>query len=765
MLRPSLMLCVSLSLAGCGSSEPPPVTDAGSPVDAVYADAGVDAPPPPDPVRATAPFVRYVDPLIGTGGLGYGTGSAFPGPQRPFGLARPGPDTSDARGAAIVYAHCAGYSHFDSHNAGFSQLHMHGTGIVDYGALGFMPVVGMRPDRTRQTGYLQPFRHSREVVEVGYYRVTFDESEITTEVTATDHVALYRVTFPAGSDGHLLFDVGHTLSEVRVTDGAVGVDPAAGELTGRVHLEGGYSNRIGGVVLHWVARLSRPLTAAGTWHDGALRPDARTQTGARVGAWVPVETTEAATVTVAIGLSLTDLDHARANLQAEAADLDFDRVRRASVEAWEPLLGRVRVEARGEAALRTYYTAVYHTLLMPTLLSDVDGSYRGVDRAVHRADGWRYYSDLSLWDTFRTEHPWLTMVYPEAQRDSVRSLLAMGRVLGYFPRWPLGAGETGGMLGDCGALMVADTWLRGLRDYDVDAAWRIARQGAFATPTRREAMDDYLSLGYVPMEGRGSSASATLEYTYADGALAAMARGLGHTADAAALETRSRGYRGLYDPAQGWLVGRHRDGRFAQVGRPEAWQDFYAEGNPWQYLWYAPHDLDGLADLLGGRARFLERLEEMFVRSMAARRTPLPDPYYWHGNEPDIHAPFIPAYFGDGDTASRYVDWVRRTRYGDGPDGIPGNDDAGTLSAWYTFAALGVFPLAGTEVWLLAAPSVTAGEVDLPGGATLRVEAPSAGTGSLRIRSVTWNGTPLERPRMTHGQIAQGGTLRFDLAP
>jgi len=724
---------------------------------------GVDVPPPLDPVRATAPYVRYVDPLIGTGGLGFGTGSAFPGPQRPFGLARPGPDTSNAEGAQIVFSHCAGYAHSDTHNAGFSQLHMHGTGIVDHGVLGFMPVVGMSPARTQQRGYLQPFRHSREVVEVGYYRVTFDESEITTEATATDHVALYRVTFPAGSDGHLLFDVGHTLSEVRVVDGAVAVDRTAGELTGRVRVEGGYSNRIGGVELHWVARVSRPLATAGTWRDGALDATAGAQAGVRVGAYVPVETMGSQTVTVAIGLSLTDLDHARANLMAEAADLDFDRVRRASADVWEPLLARVRVEARGEEALRTFYTAVYHTLLMPTLLSDVDGSYRGVDRQVHRADGWRYYSDLSLWDTFRTEHPWLTMVYPEAQRDSVRSLLAMGEVLGYFPRWPLGAGETGGMLGDCGALMVADTWIRGLRDYDVAAAWRIARQGAFATPTRREAADDYRTLGYVPMEARGSSASATLEYTYADGALATMARGLGHTEDAAVLEMRSRGYRSLYDASQGWLVGRHRDGRFAQVGRSESWQDFYAEGNPWQYLWYAPHDLDGLAMLLGGTPRFLERLDDMFVRSIAARRTPLPDSYYWHGNEPDIHAPFIPSYFGDGNAASRYVDWVRRTRYGAGPDGIPGNDDAGTLSAWYTFAAMGVFPLAGTDVWLLAAPSVTAAEVDFPGGATLRVEAPAAGTGALRLGGLSWNGTALPQPRMTQAQIAAGGTLRFDL--
>ena len=757
-------LALALCLAACSEPAPTPPADAAADVTAdVAPDVAPDAPPLLAPVRATAPYVRYVDPRIGTGGLGFGTGSAYPGPQRAFGLARPGPDTSNDRGDAPIFSHCAGYAYADTHVGSFSQLHMHGTGIVDYGALGFMPTVGMSAAKTAHNGRLERFRHERETVAAGYYRVAFDGSETVTEVTATDHVALYRVTFPRGADGHLLFDVGHTLSEVRVTQGEVEVDAAAGELRGRVRFEGGYSRRVGGVDAFWVARVSRPIDRAGTWSEGALFPDARAQTGTTVGAYLPVDTTADGSVTVAIGLSLTDVAHARANLAAEAADLDFDRVRRESSAHWESLLSRVRVEARGEPALTTLYTAVYHTLLMPTLASDVDGSYRGVDKVVRRAEGFRYFTDLSLWDTFRTEHPWLTLVYPEYQRDFVRSIMAMGDVLGFYPRWPLGTGETGGMLGDCGALMVADTWLRGLRDYDVAHAWDLARRAAFATPSRREALAEYLALHYVPVEARGSSASATLEYAYADGALSRMARGLGHAADADALAERARNYRNLYDPAQRFLVGRNRDGSFVHMARVESWQDFYAEGNAWQYLWYAPHDLDGLATLLGGRDALLARLGEMFELSMAARRTALPESYYWHGNEPDIHAPWIPSAFDDFTAASRNVEWVRSTRYGNGPDGIPGNDDAGTMSAWYVFAALGVFPLAGTDDWLLAAPSVTDAEVTLAGGATLRVSAPAAGTGAMAARAIRWGGETLAHPRMTQAQVAAGGTLAFDL--
>ena len=771
-MKSARTLALALCLAACSEHASTSPADAALPdapaVDAVTAVdvpvTAVDVPaPPPDPLRATAPLVRYVDPLIGTGGLGFGTGSAFPGPQRAFGLARPGPDTSNDRGDAPVFSHCAGYSYADTHVAGFSQLHMHGTGIVDHGALGFMPTIGMSAAKTRQRGRLERFRHERETAQAGYYRVAFDGSETVTEITATEHVALYRVTFPRGADGHLLFDVGHTLSDVRVTQGEVEVDAAAGELRGRVRFAGGYSNRFGGVDAYWVARISRPLARAGTWSDGVLTPAVNTQSGITVGAYVPVDTGADATVTVAIGLSLTDLAHARANLAAEAADLDFDRVRRESTASWESLLSRVQVEARGEPALKMFYSAVYHTLLMPTLASDADGAYRGVDKMVRRAEGFRYYTDLSLWDTYRTEHPWLTMVYPDYQRDFVRSIMAMGEVLGFYPRWPLGTGETGGMLGDCGALMVADTWLRGVRDYDVERAWGIARAGAFATPSRREALGEYLTLGYVPMEGRGSSASATMEYAYADGALSRMARGLGHAADAEVLARRATSYRNLYDPAQRWMVGRHRDGRFAEMPRAESWQDYYSEGNAWQYLWFAPHDLDGLATLLGGRERFLARLDEMFELTFAARRTPLPDNYYWHGNEPDIHAPWIPSAFDDFAASSRYVDWVRTRRYTAGPDGIPGNDDAGTMSAWYVFAALGVFPIAGTEDWLLAAPSVTAAEVSLGGGRTLRVTAPEGGTGATTARSLRWGTETLAHPRLTQAQVGAGGALAFEL--
>ena len=730
-------------------------------VDVVTTDVPAPAQPP---VRASAPLVRYVDPRLGTGGDGYGVGSAFPGAQRPFGLARPGPDTTDAAGNAIGFAHCAGYAAVDGFIAGFGQTHLHGTGIVDQGALGVMPTIGMTAAKTRQQGYLLPFHHDAEAASPGYYRVAFDGAAITTEVTATAHVAMYRKRFAPGADAAVLLDVGHTISDVHVTTGRIEVDAAAGEVRGSVHLDGGYSGRTGGVETFFVARLSRPLDGAGTWSAGVLAPTLRAQEGTAVGAWVPVDTRTDASVTVAIGLSMTDVAHARANLAAEAADLDFDRVRADAAAEWERALGRVQVTARGDAALQQFYTAVYHTLLMPTLLSDTDGSYRGVDGQVHQADGWRYYSDLSLWDTFRTEHPWLSLVYPDYQRDFVRSAVAMAQALGFFPRWPLGTGETGGMLGDCGALMVADSWLRGVRDFDAEAAWRIARSAALGSRSRRERLDDYMALHWVPADGGEKSAAQTLEYAYADGALGRWGAALGHTDDAAVFTARSAYYRNLYDPAQRFLVGRRRDGTFVPLVRPDFFDPVYAEGDAWHYLWLAPHDLPGLATLLGGRDALLARLDEMMQHTLAVPRTPvLPEPWYWQGNEPDIHAPWIPSAFDAFATTSRYVDFVRTHRFGLGPGGLPGNDDAGTMSAWYVFASLGMYPLAGTDTWLLAAPSVTEATLALAGGATLHVTAPAGGTGAYDAASIRWGGAALAHPTLTQAQVGAGGELSLDL--
>lgn len=713
---------------------------------------------------APEPLIQHVDPFVGTGGIGYGVGSGFPGPQVPFGLARPGPDTTLAGGVALGFAHCAGYHYDDAEVQGFSQTRMHGTGIVDYGHVRLMPTLGFSAEKTETAGYRRAFDKASEQASPGYYAATLADG-IAVELTATARVGLHRYTFPAGEDPVVLIDLGHTLSDTEPVDGLIEIDPA-GEVRGFHQVLGGYSKRFGGVTIHYVLRTSRPPVGFGTWAGGAPEEGATAAKGPESGAYLRFAPGEP--VTVAVGLSFVDAAHAAMNLEAEAAALDFDAARAAAEAAWEEQLARARVRGERAADFKSFYTALYHTLLMPTLASDVDGSYVGLDGAVHTSPG-PYYTDFSLWDTFRTLHPLLTLLYPEIQEEMLRSLTRMAKDGGYMPRWPLGTGYTGGMDGESATIVFADSVVKGIDPQAIGLAEAYAAMRATAmTPVPpgapypgRMGVAEYMEKGYVPIEAGGGSASWTLESAYNDFALAALADALGEAEDAAMFRARAGNWKGVWDPASELLIGRYADGSFAQGVDPLVWQDFYAEGDALQYAWYAPHDLTGLAEAMGGPAAALDRLDKFFVDSAAEAVGVMPQKYYWQGNEPDIHAPFIFSALGDHAGSAKWSRWVLRERYGAGPAGLPGNDDGGTMSAWLVFASLGVFPIAGTETYLLGSPIFSEATLDLPGG-ELRIVAPVTADDATPV-ALTWAGEPLDNPWIAHSALAGGGELRFEM--
>jgi predicted alpha-1,2-mannosidase len=673
----------------------------------------------------------------------------------------------DAAGLAPGFAHCAGYWYADDHIRGFSHTRPHGMGIPEYGAVMLMPTVGMDTTKTGPAGYGSAFRHDTEEAAPGYYAVTLDDPNVRVELTASDRVAIHRYTFEDGADAVVLSDVGHHMADVETTAGEITVDPARSELYGFSHFDGGYSGRFGGMPVYFVMRFSRPFASYGVWKAGTLFETETYREGVDAGAWARFDTSTDARVEVAVGISFVDVAHARMNLDAEAPTIDFDAVRAAADAEWEEVLGRIEIEGRAEAEFRMFYTALYHALLMPTLAEDVDGSYRGLDQAVHTADDFTYYTDFSLWDTYRTLHPFLTLVYPEIQLDFLRSLMAMADDGGYIPRWPLGIGYTGGMVGDGAVIVFADSWVKGITDFDLRAAYdAMLRTAMMETPSGaafggRRGISDFMSLGYYPTDRRGSATSWTLEIAYMDHGLATLADALGETSDAAAFAERAGYYRNTYDAESGFFIGRNADGSFADVS-PFVWEDYYAEGNAWQYLWLVPHDLDGLAELLGGRDALLSRLDTFFDQSMARRFQPLgPDLWYWHGNEPDLHAPWIYSALDRPAGTARATRWIVDTRYTDGPDGLPGNDDSGTLSAWYLFTALGLFPLTGLDYYLVSGPLLTGAVVHLPDG-DLTIEAPDASSRDIYVQSALHDGTPLERARIDHASLA-GTTLRFEM--
>ena len=728
----------------------------------------------PDPLPPVSDPIPYVDPFIGSGGFGYAAGSAFPGAAAPSGLAKVGPDTDGPFGT-IAFLHYAGYWFGDDTIQGFSHVHLHGTGLPDYGVLGLMPTDGpIDATRTTPDGYQSSFAKESERATPGYYDVTLDRGGIRVEITATPHAAHHRITFAAGQPGNLVIDLAKHLASGAVDSAEMELIPEEQRIAGRLRSVGGMSDSFGGYDLYFDAVTRQPWTEAVVWSDDSGAPAVGT---AAAGTGVGCGLSFAASgqpVEVQVGLSFVSAEGARANREAEMPAWDFEGTR-ASVEgAWRDLLSTILVEGGSEAERRIFYSALYRAFLMPTVASDVDGGYRFGAGEPAVADGFRFMTDMSLWDTYRTLHPLYDLVAPAVARDAVRSLVAMADVLGFFPKWPIATGESGVMLGASAEIVLADAYLKGVTDFDAARAYGILRAAALGAEAPaagrggRGDVDEYLDLGYVPAS-RDRSASTTVEYAWDDRALSGLAAALGEQADAERLAERSLGWRQLHDPEVGFVRARNADGSWPPAGDfdPTEFRDEYAEANAWQTVFSALHDPEGMSELAGGPDALVLRLEELFAQAevdLAARppgdmiASSLPRPFYWHGNEPDIHTAYLFALAGRPDLTAHWVDWIRASLYTDGADGLAGNDDGGTLSSWYVWSALGLYPIAGTERYILGAPIFTRARVRVPGG-TLTIEA---GEGGERTGRVLLDGAPVDGGEVRHGDLAAGRTLRFE---
>ncbi len=712
-------------------------------------------------------LVSLVDPKIGTGGLGYGVGCAFPGAGRPFGLVKASPDTADLGGSAPGFYHGGGYHADDEWVQGFSHLHAHGIGLTAYGVVALMPADGMDASKTTEAGYRMLWDKATEQASPGHYAVTLTDEEGTPRVevgiTATDRTALHRYVFADDAEPAVLLDLEHTLTGGSALGASLSLDPDTGRFQGWMDNDG----EMGPAFRVWFAGVvDPPPSTTGSWADGEPLEGQLEASGVDVGGywgWDPAALEDGA-VNVRLALSLTDQEGALTNLEAEHDGFDLEAGADAARAAWAELLDPVRVWGGEDDEAVIFATALYHTLLMPTAMDDADGRYRGFDDSVHVADGHRYHTDFSLWDTYRTAHPLYTLLWPELHAGMLASLARMAEQGGALPLWPLATYDAEVMLGSPAHVVVGEAWQKGLlREADgspsEDAATLLASalEVALGTGTapyaNRPDVATYDALGYYPADTVGRSVAWTQEVAIADGALAPMAAELGEADAAAWLAERARFYQNVYDPEVGYFHARLADGSFSEDFDDESWGDEYAEGNARHYLWLATHDPEGLVALLGGEQDAARRLQAFFEASALETDTFWPRENYWHGNEPDIHAAWLFALAGRPDLARTWVDWVAKTFYGTGPDGLAGNDDAGTLSAWYVFTAMGLYPLAGTDRYVLGWPRFD------------RVEFP-AGDGVFTISTgpgedLRYNGAPWGLPTLPHAAITEGGTLVF----
>ena len=719
--------------------------------------------------RDTAP-----DLFIGTGSHGH----TYPGPTLPFGMVQLGPDTDVERWDA-----CSGYHRGDSSIMGFSHTHLSGTGIGDMLDVLVVPATGpvkLTPGTLADpdAGYRQ--HYSDEIATPGYYRVRL-ASGVVAELTVTDRTGIHRYAFPPGA-GHILIDLSHLILDR--SDHAPLIDDA--HLTWDddiLMLTGG--RRVfrwaKGRRIHFALQLSRRPDRVTLYGDGDLAVDAPLVAGRRLKAVLQYDDAGAAPILIRAGLSGVDVAGAVANLSAEAPHWHFDRYRKAAARRWNGVLDTVRVTG-GTADQRTIMaTALYHAQLAPTLFSDVDGRYVGLDRAVHMlAKGEAAYSTYSLWDTYRALHPMLTLIAPDRAKLLVDDLIRQTKQSSYGPpAWPLQGVETGTMIGWHAVAVLAEALAKGI-PADYAAAWPAIRRRAFdaAGPDLDNSRDraDYATLGYVPADRMFESVSRTQEYAYDDWAMATLADAAGATADAAVLRRRSLNYRNVIDPVSGFARPRLASGAWTEpydpirLGRPGIDYRDYTEANGWQATFLNQHDLYGRIAHVGGDAAFEATLDALFAAPSTLPPDAPPDisglvGQYAHGNEPDQHAAYLYAYVGAAWKTQAMVRRLCVEMYKADPDGIIGNDDCGQMSAWFVLSALGFYPVDPVAaVYVFGSPLFDRATVALGGGRTLVVVARGNAPDRPYVRAVRWNGRPWTKSWIDHATLAAGGMLEFEMS-
>jgi predicted alpha-1,2-mannosidase len=687
--------------------------------------------------------VQFVDPFIGTGG----GGNTFPGALVPWGMVSVSPH-NDMRSPS-------GYKYGREWIYGFGHVQISGAGCSDLGNILLTATTG--PLRTTEDGYRS--HYADEVAQPGYYAVTLADHGIRAEATATTHAGMTRFTFPAGTDpARVLIDVSHALTPSK--DGSVRVVSPT-EVEG-FDESGGFCGGHNLQNVYFVAQFSQPAVSSGTW-NGAGPASHDEQHGSDIGAFAEFDGHAGVTVIVKVGISYVSIANARLNLQTEMPGWDFDAVRGLASAAWERELSPILVQGGTKAERTMFYTALYHVLIHPSVFSDVSGQYVTMGRGgVATADYVRYHV-YSLWDTYRDVHPFLALVYPEEQRDMVRTMIGMWRESGWLPKWELAANETYVMVGDPAVPVIADTCLAGIGGLDQQAVYEAALKSCTQLQNNplRPGLAEELKHGYVPYNPRGwdaGSVSVTLENCYADWSLAQLAKALGHEDVAVQMTERSHNYRNLYDPSTGFLRARLADGSWLTPFDPAHGERGYTEGTAWQYAFCEPHDPDGMAHLMGGPAEYVRKLQESIDNGQ-----------FTLGNEPDFDYPWMFTYFNaESWRTEKAVREAMERSFSPRPDGIPGNDDCGATSAWYVFAAMGFYPACpGSGQYRIGSPLFDRIEIKLDGnvypGGGIVIEAPRKDPAGIYIQSATLNGKPYAKPYFTHADLVHGAHVAFTM--
>jgi predicted alpha-1,2-mannosidase len=700
-------------------------------------------------ITLLAPFwaicqpAKLVNPFIGTGGHGH----TYPGATAPFGMVQLSPDTR-----LTGWDGCSGYHYSDSVIYGFSHTHLSGVGCSDYGDILLMPAVG-KPVFSNSL-YSSPFKKATEKAEPGYYTVFLEKPKVKVELTALPRVGVHRYTFPKSDEANIVLDLEHRDEVLETKMELVGKN----EVSGFRRSKAWANNQI----VYFVIRFSKPFEGVSFTSDGAVKKDL---SGNPRICNFRFKTKAGEQIIAKVGISAVSIEGAKANLDAELAGWNFDEARKKTFNSWNKELSKIEVSGGTREQQTIFYTALYHCMSVPNLFMDVDGQYLGMDLKLHKANGFTPYTVFSLWDTFRAYHPLMTIIDTHRTNDFVNTFLSDYKYGGLLPVWELSGNETFCMIGYHSVPVIVDAYMKGIRSFDskfaLEAMMHSAMQNHFG-------LDIYRTLGCVPGDKETEGVSRTVEYAYDDWCIAQMAKALGNTSVYNEYIKRAQYYRNFYDAETGFMRPRINGGFKAPFSPSEV--DFnFTEGNSWQYSFFVPQDINGLAALHGGKDMLAKKLDDLFTTKLGLVGREVVDitgliGQYAHGNEPSHHMAYLYDYVGQPWKAQQRARQIMDEMYSINPDGLIGNEDCGQMSAWLVMSAMGFYPVCpGTTQYAVGTPWFPKTTIHLENGKSFTITASNVSRQNFYIQSAKLNGKEYTKSYIDHADIMNGGELAFTM--
>lgn len=702
------------------------------------------------PSRESADPVDYVNPFIGTGGHGH----TYPGASMPFGMVQLSPD-SRLEG----WDGCGGYHYSDEVIYGFSHTHLSGTGVSDYGDVLFMPTTGPvlwdnGYKKGVELGYGSRFDHQSEEASAGYYSVDLLDYGVKAELTVTKRAGIHRYTFPESGESNIILDLEH---RDRLLDSDI-------QILNDSTIQGIRISNAWAVEQHiyFYAQFSKPFKARQLQQAPILALDDMPK---NTKAAFTFDTGEGEVISLKVGISAVSMEGAKKNLEAELDHWDFDKTKADAREAWNTALKKILVKGGTEDQKTIFYTALYHSLLNPNLFMDVDGQYRGTDLEIHQAEDHTNYTIFSLWDTYRGAHPLYTIIEQERTKDFIQTMLNQYKNGGQLPVWELAGNYTGCMIGYHSVSVIADAYMKGIRDFDAELALEAMKHSANQDHLGLDALKN---VGFIPADHEPASVSKTLEYAYDDWCIAQLAKAIGAEEDYQNFQKRSQYYKNIYDPGEGFMRAKMFN-MWHKPFDPAEVNFHYTEANCWQYSFCVQQDIPGMIDVYGGTEAFESKLDQLFETDMELTGMHQSDitgliGQYAHGNEPSHHMAYLYNYIGKPWKTQKRVSEILNTLYHNDPNGLSGNEDCGQMSAWYVLSAMGFYSVTpGHPFYAIGTPIFDEVSIQLENGNIFTVKANSLSKDNFYVQSATLNGSPLEEAFLQHDDINRGGTLEFEM--